>query len=229
MHIKLKKKTLTLIILLFVLGLLSLTIIGYNYFPLKFVDSNLEKALIDSPLNANRDHKITLNEMRRYRGTLDLSHYFIKDMKGIERCININGLILNNNLIEDFSYINQLEQIHLLYLSNNPINTYEGLADLINLSILDLSSNRIKELPEILTDLPLRELYLRFNDLSDVMLLSEIETLEKLDLSFNKIEDITILSNLKNLKQLYIVNNYPYNEETLDLFNYLDTFYYGVD
>jgi Leucine-rich repeat (LRR) protein len=70
----------------------------------------------------------------------------IRDITGIERCVNLERLILGNwqtsNRIQDISPLSSLTNLKELTLSKNQIGDVTPLADLTNLAELSLSGNQ---------------------------------------------------------------------------------------
>lgn len=86
---------------------------------------------------------------------IDLSNNIIKDLKGIEKFINLKRLILDNNMISEISHLNNNSSIEEISLRNNNISHLNSLKGLVNLKRINLSGNTLlKEIPEELTELP---------------------------------------------------------------------------
>ncbi|MBN2658586.1 MAG: leucine-rich repeat domain-containing protein [Spirochaetales bacterium] len=79
-------------------------------------------------------------------GELDLSEEGIRDLSGIEYCINITELILSRNRVSHLSDLSGLSQLQSLDLSWNQISYIDELAALSSLRILDLSFNEIEDI-----------------------------------------------------------------------------------
>jgi internalin A len=69
----------------------------------------------------------------------------IKDITGLERCINLENLSLSNNQITDVSSLSGLTNLMNLDLSSNQITDVSPLSGLANLICMDLRSNQIPD------------------------------------------------------------------------------------
>ena len=110
----------------------------------------------------------------------------IKDLTGLQFCVNLQWLDLSGNNIEDIAVLRNLFFLEVLKLHNNQkIKDISALADLTNLISLDLENNKI----------------------SDISSLQNCTYLERLNLEGNQIVDIRPLLDLKYLQFLYLSRN----------------------
>ena len=109
----------------------------------------------------------------------------IKNIYGIEFCLNLDTLDIGENSISDLLPLFNLNQLSILKADNNIISDIEPLMWL----------DRLKKL------------YLNNNTLSSIDVLSNLTKLTTLFLNNTAIQDITPLSNLLNLKYLAISDN----------------------
>ena len=116
---------------------------------------------------------------------LDASERDIRDLAGMEHCVNLEWLNLYGNQISDVSPLSGLSNLELLVLWDNQISDVGPLSGLSNLELLDLWDNQI----------------------SDVSSLSGLSNLELLGLEDNQISDIKPLTNLIDLRILYLDSN----------------------
>ena len=86
-------------------------------------DENL-KAGINKALGKNSYEVITKAELESIE-SLDLSELRIKNLKGIENCINLTSLDLYSNDIKDISLLRNLTNLKYLDLSATDIKTYQ--------------------------------------------------------------------------------------------------------
>jgi internalin A len=194
-----------------------------------FADKNLEaaarryvfeKRFSDAPLAAD-DVKPLSTIVARNKG--------IKDLRGLEHCVNLAELDLAGNEIEDITPLRSLSQLQLVDLSRNKIKDISPVASLSNLQYLNLEYNRVEDLKPIerlvklnslylsynrIRDLrPLMgltrlwSLYLRHNDIEDIQPLEKLTRLANLDLAQNRIRDLSPLKNFRELKFLFLEEN----------------------
>ena len=109
----------------------------------------------------------------------------IKNIYGIEFCLNLNTLDIGENSISDLLPLFNLKQLSILKVDNNIISDIEPLRWLDRLT----------------------NLYLNNNILSSIDVLSNLTKLTTLILNNTTIQDITPLSNLLNLKYLAVSDN----------------------
>lgn len=84
-------------------------------------DSNLRKALNEKYLHQSKDAQITVQQLRRLKGTLYLGASNISDLTGLEHCKGITGLYLGYNSISDISPLKNLKNLRTLNLINQNI------------------------------------------------------------------------------------------------------------
>ncbi len=65
----------------------------------------------------------------------------IKDLEGLQYCVNLNQLNLTDNRITDISQVGNLSKLVRLHLGNNQIMDIEAIAGLLALEYLDLSGD----------------------------------------------------------------------------------------
>ncbi len=133
----------------------------------------------------------------------------IKDITGIEYCINLRVLHLKFNAIRDISGLAGLTKLRELDLGGNPLQDGDisALAGLTNLEELTLFSNGISDLRPLQSLTNLRRLTLQYNGIDDLTPLMGLWQLEGLDLNGNRIADLTPLAGLTRLQSLYLAQN----------------------
>ncbi|WP_283688755.1 immunoglobulin-like domain-containing protein [Clostridium perfringens] len=190
-------------------------------------DINLKKAIneiLGQPVNS----KISKAQLESLKN-LNLENKNIKNIEGINYCINLKSLNLIKNNISDITPLSNLNNLTILRLNNNKISDINSLTNLTNLTNLDLGINNISNISplnnlkkltilelglnkisniETLSNLTnLKTLRMMNNNISDISSISNLNNLTTLNLSSNKISDISSLINLKNLKTLRLENN----------------------
>ena len=145
----------------------------------------------------------------------------IYNKKGIENCIKLEELTIENNYLRSLEGLGTLKNLRKLSLSNNEIS-YDNTAEYCNqiefnssrLSYLSISNNKIKSLKFIQKLSSLLELNANFNQISnirEIFYLKQIPSLVILDLWCNPMchdakYRLFIIYHLKSLKSL---DGYP--------------------
>jgi Leucine-rich repeat (LRR) protein len=114
------------------------------------------------------------------------------NLNGLDRCNNLNMLILDNCKIKDIKPLESCTKLHTLSLNSNRISDISPLVNLKNLEILHITNNQI----------------------TDIKPLSKLPNLNRLDISYNKITDF---SPLENMHQLKMIGLSGYNFGNFDL------------
>lgn len=146
----------------------------------------------------------------------------VKDLTGLENCINLTSLNLSGqNEIENFSIIGNLTNLVSLNLSETNLtldrehaNACDFIENLKDLRILDLHSNKIsnlnflKELTNLFSlDVTGKVGQTKNETISDLSPLEKLTKLHLLYLSNNNINDLKTLTNLTQLTALHLANN----------------------
>ena len=76
---------------------------------------------------------------------LDLSFNRIPEIKGLEPLVNLKELHLNNNIINEIKGLETLRNLNFLYLDNNSIKEIKGLGNLINLQDLTIDEDHFNK------------------------------------------------------------------------------------
>jgi Leucine-rich repeat (LRR) protein len=189
-----------------------------------FADPNLEAAIreaIDKPYGDI--YKTDLESLE----ALNASGMEIRDLTGIEDCINLMILVLEYNEIADITPLTYLTKLYSLNLSDNEIEDLIPLAGLMNLTNLYLGGNKLTEsnLKYLENLINLTYLSLDYNNISDIDSLIGLKKLINLNLNNNNISDITPLKELTNLSTLYLCNNSIQNIDSLAALNNLSVLY----
>jgi Leucine-rich repeat (LRR) protein len=197
----------TLSVAIFVLG--GLASIASAASPI--VDKNLEAAIREErhePKNELTD------EMLKNVYFLDAAGKGIKDLTGLEKCINLGELRLSHNKIVDLKPLKGLTNLQSLDLSHNQIVDIGPLGGLVKLQRLVLSDNKIKDISALRLlggksqDPPaLTSLYLSDNQVADLAPIAGLTRLSMLILAKNKIKDISALSRINRLMDLDLKDN----------------------
>ena len=170
-------------------------------------DPNLE-AVIRDKIN-KPEEPITKSDLEGIT-FLEAPDNNIRDITGIEGCVNLERLFLggteetgwrSSNEIEDISPIVGLTKLTELWLGANKIRDITPLSNLTNLAILVLQGNQITDITPLTNLTNLTILVLAENEISDIIPLSNLTKLTELYLSDNQIEDIQPLVENKGLAE----------------------------
>lgn len=157
---------------------------------------------------------------------LDASSRGIADLAGLEQCVNISvlhledndisdigklmgltrltSLTLDKNDITDISPVAGLTALQSLSLRDNQVSTFEALENLENLEYLLFSNNAVSDLGPISG---LNKIFILEginNNISDISALSGMPMLFYVFLSLNPISDLGPLAGLANLRYVYV-------------------------
>ena len=168
-------------------------------------DDNL-KAALNKILDKDKKADITNHELESLE-SLRLGYEDIRNLEGLQYCINLTSLDLTGNEIIDIGDLSGLKNLKTLTLSENKIDKISGLSGLSNLTQLDLNYNEIEEISGLSELSNLEYLNLDNNKIIEVSNLSGLKNLKGLYLSENKIDKISGLSELKNLEYLDLTGN----------------------
>ncbi|MGL4731890.1 MAG: leucine-rich repeat domain-containing protein [Clostridium sp.] len=203
--------------------------------PINIPDANLKAGLnriIATQLGTTRldNQDIFQQELEYLTGVIELSSINIANIEGIQYCINISELHMDNNQIADISPLNNttFSEMQLLSLSGNQISDISGLAtvNLPKLTEINLNNNQISSLTGLdstkLTTLT--SLSIDDNQIKDISNLSGFTNLTTLSISSNQISDITPLSSLNSkLQTLNLHKNQVTDVGILSSFTSLNT------
>ena len=168
-----------------------------------FEDPNLERVVreaIQKPTGELRPED--LPGLRR----LKAEGLGIVSLKGIQHCIDLEHIRLDDNQIINVRPLSSLSRLTLLHLDNNRIVDISPLFGLTNLEELFLDGNivDIRGLPRLRH---LNALSLENCRISDISPLAGLTNLIWLTLGNNQIVDISVLSNFTKLSLLSLDNN----------------------
>jgi len=175
-----------------------------NHEIVSFPDSNLEKAIRKAM--GKPEGPIPSSELENL-SELYAENMNIRDLNGIQLCVNLETLVLDQNQISDISPLKELVKLRSLWLRDNRIWNLEPLRSLADLEILHLENNQISDISPLSKLIKLKVLVLKNNRISDLAPLESLSNLQSLVLSDNKVSNIAPLSSLTNLRRLYLERN----------------------
>ena len=167
-----------------------------------FPDKNLEaavRALVydkkDDPSKELTDEDLTKIYLLEAKGK------GIKDLTGLEKCVNLQLIDLAQNEITDVTPLKGLKALQSLTLANNKITDLGPIAGITALQYIEASNNQIRSLPPLDALTRLSALYIAGNQISDVTPVVKLTKLSSLDLAGNQITCVEALAELKGLSR----------------------------
>lgn len=157
-------------------------------------------------LDSDENGVITVEELETISGTLDISNCNIDSIDGLQGCIGIKELYLNDNKITNLDKIADLSKLDKLIADGNCLETVNILPK--NLKFLDLSHNNITNLNCVRYMEELKYLFASNNNISNISFLEKLKNLEYLSLSSNSISDMQGIENCSKIKHLDMSYNY---------------------
>lgn len=186
------------------LGLLAGLVAGGPAAPVRagspdIPDPNLEAAFRDA---LNKPFGVISDTDLRFIIELNAAGRDIVDLSGLEHCVNMASLYLNDNRISDISVLPKLHspeggtRLREIDLSNNLLTDISPLAGLVQLEMLNLSGNQLSDITPLHREsgrFALTWLNLSRNQISDLASLKRLTDLKYLFLGSNQISDISPL------------------------------------
>jgi internalin A len=131
----------------------------------------------------------------------------IKDLTGLEKCVNLLQLNLTKNEIESVAPLKEIKNLQSLDLSKNKIADPSPLGNIVALQFLELSDNQIASVESLGKLTKLSALYIAGNKIADPAPLALLTKLSSLDLARNQISDLKGLTNAGGLSLLKLSDN----------------------
>ena len=182
-------------------GLIGLAVAG------TIPDKNLEAALRTQVFEKrDKTDELTDDDLKKIF-VLKAKGKGIRDLTGLEKCVNLHELDLAKNEIADVTPLKGLTHIQSLDLSDNKIADVAPLGELTGLQFLELSNNQIASVEPLKKLVKLSALYLAGNKVADVAPLGELVKLSSLDLAKNQISNIGPLGSVNRLSTLKLSDN----------------------
>lgn len=114
----------------------------------------------------------------------------ITDLRGLEYCVNVTNLFMDNNQISDITPLASMKKLTNLSLNFNRVRDLSPLVSLTQLKTLYLVDNQVKDLSALAGLTNLWDLILTGNRVTDISPLSYLKDIRNLGLSDNLITDI---------------------------------------
>ena len=187
-------------------------------------DPNLKQGLY-SALNKDITTPITVGELKKITELSPEqcaphnsceSTLKVKNLEGIQYCINIEKLSLAYQRCTDITPLATLKKLKHLDIrglsddSGKRLTDISPLKELVNLEFLNIRQARAENLNDLKNLTKLKELDVNANYIENIDFLKDMTKLEKLDLGYNKLTDISALKNMKNLTYLNL-GGFPRN------------------
>lgn len=135
----------------------------------------------------------------------------IKQIEGLDNCLNITEIFMAKNQLTSISGISHLPNLSILALQANQITQLSGLENLETLEEIYLQQNLITKIENLQDLTSLEVLDLAYNKVQVIEgLETQKETMKELWLNWNAIEEetsINYLSTLANIETVYIADN----------------------
>ena len=131
----------------------------------------------------------------------------IKSLEGLQHCVSLMKIDLENNEITDLAPIKGLTKLISLSVAGNQVTDISALEPLVKLQLLDLSRNRIKNLEAVAKMLNLRDLWVAQNLIADLKPVANLPKIWYLDIAKNQVSDLSVVGKLKWLTTLDVSQN----------------------
>jgi Leucine-rich repeat (LRR) protein len=172
-----------------------------------FPDENL-RAVIKEILKKKQIEKETIEEADlKQIYFLEAPKRGIKDLTGLEKCLNLASIKLPENEIESVAALGALKNVQELHLQGNKVKDIAPIGEMVKLQYIQLERNQVEQL-DGLEKLPnLRSLYLSHNQIVSLAPIAGQSKLQSLYVDDNRIADLTPLKDLKWIDLLGLKNN----------------------
>lgn len=131
----------------------------------------------------------------------------ITDLTGLEHCINLTMLGLQNNQVSDLSPLSNLSSLRGLNVINNNITSIAPLSGLVDLVQLNIGENPISDLSPAAGFTNLEVLTINYTQIRDFSALGSLTKLKTLRLNGLQIDNIQMLSPHTGLEELHLTAN----------------------
>ncbi len=170
-------------------------------------DPQLQKVILEIKRRRQIEgEEITIDDLKNV-WSLDANNKGIRDLTGLEHCINLGDAKLAGNEITDVTPLKSCGSLQLLDLAKNNVKDPSCLGSLKKLQYLNLEDNQVDSLSGIDNCEALNSLYAAGNNIKDITPVAPLQKLWSLDLSRNKIKDIGPVAKLTRLSQLGLADN----------------------
>lgn len=171
---------------------------GEDLFPDKGLEAAVRKEVFAKRYNTE---PLTKDDVKNISQVMGKSKG-IKSLAGLENCVAVQEIDLENNEITDLTPMAGLKLIQSLTLARNKIESIAPLAELERLQYLELSGNAVTDLAPLAKMTNMRSLYLSDNKITKIEVVKGLKKTWTLYLAGNKVEDFSPIGELKWLTSL---------------------------
>ena len=154
----------------------------------------------------NDDDELAIHEAAVI-SKLDLRQKGLKDIEGLQYCINLDDLDLSENNITSMEPLRTLERLATLNLEKNKITHVPDLSGMTRLGILLLNNNKIDSMDRLGNLSSLKYLWLQQNRLTALPSLDGLTGLEALNCAGNRLTTLPALNAMASLRILDVGDN----------------------
>ncbi|KAL9957421.1 hypothetical protein ACROYT_G039054 [Oculina patagonica] len=186
---------------------------------LKILDLGCNKIKHVSP--GDLEKNCDLRELKLYANE-------ITEISGLDRCKELNNLLLQYNKIKCIGKgLQHVRKLKVLRLDNNQLCKIEHreIGCCSQITVLDISCNSITDISALNALPALEELDLSNNKISKIPDLGRCKKIQELDISRNQVSDLSGLKSLSNLTVLRVENNQIATMESLGKLRSLQELY----
>lgn len=166
---------------------------GEDLFPDKGLEAAVRKEVFAKRYNDEPLTKEDVKNISRVHGR----GKGIQDLTGLEHCIAVQEIDLEDNEIEDVSPMAELKLLQSINLAGNKIQSIEPLKDLERVQYLELSRNRVRNIAPLAKMTNMRSLYLSENKVRRLGALKNLTKVWTLYVAKNPIKDFAPVGKLK--------------------------------
>lgn len=130
----------------------------------------------------------------------------IKSLEGLQHCVSVQEIDLENNEISDLKPLADLKLIQSLNLAGNKITSIEPLAALSRIQYLELSRNAVSDIYPLSNMSNMRSLYLSENKIEKIDVIKALPKVWTLYLAGNPVKDFAPVGEMKWLSSLDLQN-----------------------
>jgi internalin A len=171
-----------------------------------FPDKGLEAAVRQQVYaKRNNAEPLVAEDVKRI-STVNGKGKAIKSLVGLEHCVAIQELVLENNEITDLSALKELKLLQSINLAGNKIESLDPLKELERVQYLELSRNQISDVSPLANMKNMRSLYLSGNKLEKIDTLKELRKVWSLYLAGNPLQDFSPIEQMTSLSSLDLSN-----------------------
>lgn len=175
--------------------------------PVSVPDANLRAAVYEAAKKDPAEGDKVAKEILTGLYFLNASNRKIKDLTGLEHCINLGETRFTDNDIRDVTPLGACRNLQSLDLAGNQIVDVSALGAIQKLQYLKIEGNQVESLEGLETLSSLNCLYAAHNRIKDIAPVSGMKKLWTLDLNHNQIQNIAPVASLPRIDTLGLAHN----------------------